>query len=93
MSKSGIREKMNGEREECETETIRARVYGCSRMHVCTHASVCTSLRPCVPAHVFLHAQCVFCTSRSYANNIKSSFTAGTTKTLRGEEEEGGGGV
>lgn len=75
--------------------SVRLRLYMhvCTGVHVCTHASVCTSLRPCVPAHVFLHAQCVFCTSRSYANNIKSSFTAGTTKTLRGEEEEGGGGV
>lgn len=72
---------MNGKGEE--------RVSVC----VCTHASVCTSLCPCMPAHVFLCVQCVFCTICSYANNIKSSFTAGMTKTLRGEGEGGGEGV
>lgn len=79
--------------EKGRSVRLRLYVHVCTSVHVCMHVSVCTSLRPCVPAHVFLYAQCVFCTSRSYANNIKSSFTAGTTKTLRGEEEEGGGGV
>lgn len=47
MSKSGIREKMNREREECETETIRARVYECSCMHACVRVHLTAPLRAC----------------------------------------------
>lgn len=43
---------------------------------------LCVYVAPYVPAHVFLCVQCMRCTFRSYANNIKGPSTAGITETL-----------